>query len=150
MLLSRDVPNLGRRGAVVEVADGHARNYLLPRGLAMPASEGLVQDMAEREKANLAKEKRMAEQARELASSLNGQEIVIEVRTGGGGKLFGAVTNKEIAESIRTKYGVQIDRRKIDLPVPIKATGSYEVVVHLHPQVTATITVTVTGASERS
>jgi len=145
VILIQDVPKLGRRGAVVEVADGYGRNYLLPRGLAVPAEEGLVQEAAEKERVRLAKERRQAEKARQTAAKLEGREVVIAVRSGEGGKLFGAVTNKEIAEALAREFQVGIDKRKIELSSPIKAVGSYPVVIRLHPQISATINVRVAG-----
>ena len=148
VILTQDVPKLGRRGAVIEVADGYGRNYLLPRGLALPADEGLVQEAAERERARRAREERQAERARQTAARLEGQEIAIRARAGEGGKLFGAVTNKEIAEALTREFQVEIDKRKVELEAPIKALGVYPVVVRLHPQVSATVNVRVEGVKE--
>ncbi|MGB9886066.1 MAG: 50S ribosomal protein L9 [Moorellales bacterium] len=148
VILTRDVPKLGRRGEVIEVADGYGRNYLLPRGLALPADEGLVQEAAERERARRAKEERQAEKARREATRLEGREIAIRARVGEGGKLFGAVTNKEIAETLAREFQVEIDKRKVDLEAPIKAPGVYPVMVRLHPQVSVTVNVRVEGVRE--
>lgn len=150
VVLTQDVPKLGRRGTVLEVADGYGRNYLLPRGLAVPAEAGVLEDLAEREKAQKAKEKRLEERARATAAALAGRELVIAARAGEGGKLFGAVTAKEIAEALARDFQVEVDKRKIELAGPIKALGSYPVHIRLHPQIAATITVKVTGEGERS
>ncbi|MBC7334970.1 MAG: 50S ribosomal protein L9 [Clostridia bacterium] len=150
VILTQDVPQLGRRGAVVEVADGYGRNYLLPRGLALPAAEGLLEDLEAQAKAAAAKEKRLAERARAQAAALAGRELVIRARAGEGGKLFGAVTSKEIAAALAREFQVQVDKRKVELDGPIKLVGSYPVTIRLHPQVTATVTVRVTGEGERS
>lgn len=150
VVLTQDVPKLGRRGTVVEVADGYGRNYLLPRGLAVPAEAGILEDLAKREKAQAAKEKRLEERARAVAAGLEGRELVIKARAGEAGKLFGAVTAKEIAEGLARHFQVQVDKRKVELPGPIKALGSYPVTIRLHPQISATITVKVTGEEERS
>jgi large subunit ribosomal protein L9 len=143
VILTQDVPKLGRRGAVVEVADGYGRNYLLPRGLAVPAEEGFLQELAEKEKVREAKEKRQEERARQAAAALEGKKLVVKVRAGEGGKLFGSVTAKEIAEGLVREFNVQVDKRKIELPGPIKALGTYPVVIRLHPRFSATIMVTV-------
>ncbi|MCG0277652.1 MAG: 50S ribosomal protein L9 [Thermanaeromonas sp.] len=143
VILLEDVPKLGKRGSVVEVADGYARNYLLPRKLAVLATEERLEEL-NREKAREARKKQKElEEARKLARTLEGSTITLVARAGEGGKLFGSITNKEIAQAIENTFHISIDRRKIELEEPLKVLGSYPVILRLHPEVQARITVEV-------
>lgn len=146
VVLLKDVPGLGPTGKVVEVADGYGRNYLLPRGLAAPARAGVVEQFEQQKLARERKEARQIEQAREYRSRLEGAVVEIKARVGAGGKLFGAITNMEISEAISRQFGISVDKRKIEMGQPVKMAGEYPVVVRLHPEVTARVTVRVTEA----
>ena len=142
VILREHVDNLGRRGELVKVADGYARNYLLPRKLALLATEG-NKKVIEREKVKFdAKEAEEQGVAQAIADRLGNVEIDIARKTGETDALFGSVTNADIAESLLTK-GFDIDRRKIQLADPIKKLGDYTVPVKLHREVTTTIKVRV-------
>jgi len=140
VILREHVDNLGRRGEVVKVADGYARNYLLPRKLALPVTEGNKKQI-ERERARLdAKEAEERSGAEALAARLAAIEITIARKVGETRALYGSVTTADIAEALAAK-GVEIERRKVQLAEPIKQIGDVDVPVKLHRDVTATIKV---------
>ena len=146
IILKVDVKGTGKKGQIFEVADGYARNFLFPRGLAIEATSGNVQELANKkasEEKRKAREKQIAEA---LAAKLQTLTIEVASKTGEGGRLFGSVTNKEIAETLKTDYSVEIDKRKIELKEPIKTLGTYTVHAKLHPDVSANFQVHVTGA----
>jgi len=143
ILLRADVDNVGKKGDIVEVADGYARNYLVPRGLALRATPGL-RDQAEAMRRNReARERRDREAAEAVAAQFAGRIIAIKARAGGEGRLFGSVTAVDIAEAVLAQTGAELDRRRIDLDEPIKELGPAEVTVRLHPEVVATISLVV-------
>lgn len=143
VLLRDDVDNLGRKGEVVTVADGYARNYLVPRGLAIQATRGIAKQAEAMQRNRAAKEARDIEDARELAGRLGATFVVVTARAGDEGKLFGSVTNSDIAAALQRDQGIVVDRRHVELDEPIKELGDTEVTVRLHPEVTATLRVTV-------
>lgn len=143
IILQRPVEKLGVPGQVVEVADGYARNYLIPRGLAAPASKGAIGHSARLKQAH---EKRVQEalaEARTTADRLAAAPLRIPARVGEEGRLFGSITVSEVAQAIQQAAGVTIDRKRIQLPEPIRSVGTHEVAVHLHPDVKASVTVEV-------
>lgn len=135
VILTADVPKLGKKGSVVEVSDGYARNYLLPRNLAVLATEGRLEELDREKEREEKRKQRELEEAKKLAQRLAGSSVKVAVRAGEAGKLFGSVTNKEIAQAIESTFHIKIDRRKIELEEPIKILGSYSVAVRLHPEV---------------
>ncbi|MBO8168640.1 MAG: 50S ribosomal protein L9 [Thermoanaerobacteraceae bacterium] len=145
VILKQDVKKLGRKGDVVEVSDGYARNFLLPKGLAEEATSGNMKELKKMKKAEQRRyqeEVAAAEQTRErLAASV----ITIKAKAGDNGKLFGSVTSKDIAEAIKNELGIKIDKRKIELDDPIKSLGSYNLKVKIHPEVHGKVTVKVTA-----
>jgi large subunit ribosomal protein L9 len=144
VILREHVDNLGRRGELVKVADGYARNYLLPRKLALLATDG-NKKVIEREKVKFdAKEAEEQGVAQAIADRVANVEIVIARKTGDTDALFGSVTNADIAEALAAK-GFELDRRKIQLPEPIKKLGDYTVPVKLHRDVTVTLKVKVSA-----
>lgn len=145
VILLSDVKKLGQKGDVVDVAEGYARNYLLPKGLAKEATAGSLKELNAIKERQLAREKEQLEQAKKLAAKLNGQAVQITSKAGDKGRLFGSVTNKEVAEAIAAQFQVDIDRRKIELKDAIKSLGEYPVKVKIHPQVTAEMIVRVVG-----
>lgn len=146
VILTGDVKGTGKKGDVVNVAEGYARNFLFPKGLAIEASK---QNLAELDRQKAAQDKKRAEElekARELKKRLDRLVVNMTVKTGEAGRLFGSITAKDIGEVLQDKHGITIDKRKIELKTPIKALGSYQVAVRLHPEVTATIDVQVSAA----
>lgn len=143
VVLLRDVPNLGRAGEVKEVADGYARNYLIPKGLAVPATEGLIRHAAETRQAAEQRRVRQLTSARETAARLEGAVVTVQARAGQGDRLYGSVTAQQIAEAIARQLGVEVDRRRIELEAPIRTLGTYPVRVRLGPEITARVQVVV-------
>jgi large subunit ribosomal protein L9 len=143
LILRDDVEKLGRRGDVVKVKDGYARNYLLPRGLGMPvtaANKAMIEKERRAHEARLAKEKAEFEA---LAERIGGLRFVAPRKVGENEVLYGSVTAGDIAEFLKGK-GIEIDKRKVQLDEPIKHLGEHEVAVKLHPEVTATVRLLVT------
>ncbi|MDO4302861.1 MAG: 50S ribosomal protein L9 [Bacillota bacterium] len=144
VILLEDVKKLGKKGEIVEVNDGYARNYVLPKKLGVEANGKNMNDLklqnAHKEK--VAKENLDA--AKAFAEEMAKDEIVVSIKAGEGGRTFGSVSSKEIAQSYKEQCGKEIDKKKIILPEPIKAFGVYEVSVKLHPSVTGKLKVKVT------
>lgn len=148
VILLQDVKSLGRQGDVKEVAEGYARNFLVPKGLAALATEANLRALAQRKQAVQIREQHEEDEARQIAERLQGLKIAIGAKTGESGRLFGSVTSKDIAEAVQKKTRIELDRKKIDLPEGLKQLGQYEVPIRLHRAVTATITVDVVEAGE--
>ena len=145
VILNRDVEGTGKAGDVREVAAGFARNYLLPRQLALPArSRAVAQVQAQRDRQRRRMEAEVVA-ARALAERLSSQVVEIAARAGDTGKLYGAVVNIDVAETLEAQLGIQLDRRKIEFE-PAHELGEYEAVVRLHPEVEARVKVRVVGA----
>ncbi|MGI6766617.1 MAG: 50S ribosomal protein L9 [Lentihominibacter sp.] len=144
VILLKDVRGTGKAGDVVKVSDGYARNQLIPKGFAREATQGNIRNL-EKQKA-IAAEKRAEEKAAAEKQAKNIEQITLQVKSKGGekGKLFGSITTKDIAEALERQEGIVIDRRKIDMPGPIKQTGIWEVTVKLFPEVAAKMKVEVT------
>ena len=145
VVLTNEVTGLGEPGDVVEVKSGYARNYLIPRRLATPWTKGYEKQVASIRKARKAREIATVEDARATATLLAAEPVVVAAKAGGTGKLFGAVTTGDIAQAVAGR-GVVVDRRKIEIPQPIKATGDHKISIRLHPEVLAPVTVQVVAA----
>jgi large subunit ribosomal protein L9 len=143
VVLRDDVENIGRKGDLIEVTDGFARNYLVPRGLAMKATKGVVQQAEAMRRNREARDARDRDAAQALADQLSGQRIELRARAGEGGRLFGSVTSTDVVDAVRAQTGVELDRRKTQLAEPLKELGAVEVPVKLHSDVEVTITVDV-------
>lgn len=146
VILKSDVKGTGNKGQICEVADGYARNFLFPKGLALAATEGNIQELANKKAFEEKRKDKEKQVALDLAAKL--QPLIVEVgaKTGEGGRLFGSVTNKEIADTLKKKYSLDVDKRKLELKEPIKTLGTYSVHAKLHPDVSAEFRVQVTGA----
>ncbi len=140
VILVKDVDNLGDKGAVVEVARGFARNYLIPRGLAVPADDTHRRILAEEGRLSGLRDRKHKRQAETLAAKFRDVSCTIAVQAGDDDKLFGSVTNRDIAEEL-ARQGVQLDRRQIELDEPIKQLGVYSVPLRLHRDVRVDIKV---------
>jgi large subunit ribosomal protein L9 len=143
VVLRQDVPKLGEAGTVQNVSGGYARNYLIPQGLAVYASEGELKMAAHNQAVKERKIARQEEQLRSLAEKIEGQKLTFEARAGEGGRLFGSITAAEVAEQLSGKVGEQIDRRRVQLEDPIRTVGEHNVTVHLVGRLRPSITVTV-------
>jgi large subunit ribosomal protein L9 len=143
VVLREDVEKLGRKGDLLEVADGYARNYLVPRGLAIVATKGVVDQASAMRRNRQIRDDRDKEAAQELATRLGANPIQVTARAGEGGKLFGSVTAADIVAAVKDQTKVELDRRKVTLAEPLKALGPAEVPVQLHTEVTVTLNVEV-------
>ena len=143
VILLEDVKSLGKKGEIVNVNDGYARNFILPKKLGLEATGKNLNDLKLQKAHEEKRAKELLEAAQESARSLEGKSIVIKMKAGEGGKLFGSVSSKEIAAAYKEQHGLEIDKKKIQLSDPIRAFGSFEVPVKLHPQVTGTLKVNV-------
>ncbi len=147
LILTRDVPNLGVSGDVVEVKDGYARNYLLPRRFAQKWSKGAQRQIDQMNAARRRREIASIDDARVVRDTLQDAEFVkVSAKVGNSGKLFGSVSGAAIAEAIKAELGHTIDRRNIVIASPIKALGDYTVIVNLHSEVSANLKVRVVAA----
>ena len=143
LILLDDVKTLGTKGAVVDVSEGYARNFLLPRGLAAEASKGELAKLAEQKKAQTKREAELRAQAEALKVLLESKPVSVPAKTGENGKLFGAITATQIADGIKTAFGVEVDRHKIELKETLKNVGSYSLGVRVAKNLLATIKVEV-------
>ena len=145
IILRQDVPKLGDKGTVQTVADGYARNYLIPQGLAVVATAGELKTLAENQKVADRKIARQEAELQSLADRIAGKTLTFEARSGEGGRLYGSITNADIAEKLGEIVGAEIDRRKIVLDESIRTTGEHTVTVHLVGKLRPEITVVVQG-----
>ena len=143
IILLEDVKSLGKKGEIVNVSDGYARNYVLPKKLGVEANPANMNDLKlQRQNADkIAREQ--LEAARELAGILETKEVVVRMRSGEGGRTFGSISSKEIASAAKEQCGLELDKKKIQLPEAIKSLGVYEVSIRLHPKVTGKLKVRV-------
>ena len=143
VILQKDVKNIGKKGDVVEVAEGYGRNFLLPRGLAVEASSGNLRQVAQQKQVESAKAERELKDAEQIGAKIKGQKLQVKAKVGEGGKLFGSITTQEVADQLRKQFSVEIDKRKIELKEPIKSLGTHSIVVKVHPKVHVQVTVNV-------
>lgn len=146
VILLGDVKALGKKGEVVEVAEGYARNFLLPRNLASEANNGALAAHADQKRANEKKEAQQLADAKDLANKIEQTKLAVKAKAGGNGKLFGAVTNADVADAIHDALDVAVDKHKIEIKSQIKALGAYPVEVKLHKNVVAKATINVVAA----
>ena len=139
LILTQEVTGLGAPGDVVDVKDGYARNFLMPRSLGTPWTKGGQKQVDAIRKARSTREIATLEQAQSVKAQLEGRTVTLKAHAGATGRLFGAVTTGDVAEAVVAAGGPQLDRRKIELGQPIKAVGRHDVSVRLHPEVAATV-----------
>jgi large subunit ribosomal protein L9 len=145
LVLRSDLAGVGKKGDIVEVADGHGRNYLLPKGLAIPATAGVQAQATAMRRSRDLKDAREREAAETIARKLVPMEFRIGARAGSEGRLFGSVTAADVVEVVSAQAGVQLDRRRLQLHEPIRTLGTHEVVVKLHADVEFRLTIEVTA-----
>jgi len=143
VLLTQDVATLGKAGEVKRVARGYARNYLFPRGMAMPPTEGAMRHVEIMSKANVKRNERQSADARALAERMNATALEFKAKVGEQGRLFGSITSQDIADALQQKLGVEVDRRKIELAEPLRQVGEHQVSVRLHGDVNAIVNVNI-------
>ncbi|MFN8074349.1 MAG: 50S ribosomal protein L9 [Kineosporiaceae bacterium] len=146
LILTQEVSGLGAPGDVVEVKDGYGRNYLLPRGFAVLWTKGGEKQVVSIRKARSKREIATLEDAQAVRHALESKVVTVSARAGAAGRLFGAVTTGDIADAVVAAGGPQVDRRKVELPQPIKTTGEYSAKVRLHADVQATVKLKVVAA----
>ena len=144
VILKADVKGKGKKGQMIEVAEGYARNFLMPKGLAVLATADAMNTMRLQEKAKAKADAEAKAAATEIAEKLKGLQVKVPSKGGDGGKLFGAVTGREIAAALKEQHGVDIDSKKLVLDEPIKSFGSYEVKAKLGFEISGTVYVIVT------
>lgn len=141
VILIQDVKGIGKKGECLEVAEGHARNFLIPRGLVKEATEGNLKSLKVEKDRQAVKAKKIADQAKAEAKKLDGATVRVKARSGEGGKLFGSVTSKDVAEALSAQHKVTVDRRRIEMEEHIKSLGIYQATLRLHPEVVVKIQV---------
>lgn len=146
VVLTSDVKGTGKKGEVINVSEGYARNFLFPKGIAIEANEKNLKEL-DRQKAYQDKKKAdELEKAQTLKKQLDKIVLTMAVKAGEGGRLFGAITAKDIGDTIEKLHGLNIDKRKIELKAPIKSLGSHTVTIKLHPEVSAILNINITAA----
>jgi large subunit ribosomal protein L9 len=143
LILTQEVTGLGTPGDVVEVKDGYGRNYLVPRGYAVAWTKGGEKQVTAIRGARATREIKSLEEAQQVRATLEGTRVTLPAKAGANGRLFGAVTTADVADAVAKVGGPKVDRRKVELPQPIKSLGEYSVLVRLHPEVQAKVAVTV-------
>lgn len=146
IILLQDEKKLGKKGDIIEASEGYARNYILPKKIGVEATPKNLNDL-KLQKANEDKiAKEQLDAAKALAAQLEDKQIIVKIKAGEGGKAFGSVSSKEIAAACMEQHGIELDKKKIQLPESLKNFGVYEVSIKLHPQVTGKLTVKVVEA----
>jgi large subunit ribosomal protein L9 len=143
LILTREVAGLGLAGDIVEVADGYGRNFLVPRGAAINWTKGAEKQITHIKRARDAREIRDLGHAREIKAELEALTVALDARAGEGGRLFGSITSADVAAAVKSAGGPLLDRKRIQLPGHIKTTGEHVVTVELHPDVVASVAITV-------
>lgn len=141
VILLKDVKGQGKKGDIVKVSNGYARNFLIPKGLAVEATEGGKKKVEEIKAAQKRKEQQQRNKAKKLCEKLSGLKVILKVKAGEKGKLFGSITGKDIAEGLEKQHGIKIDKKKIILDEPIKNIGVYKVPIKIYPEISAELEV---------
>lgn len=141
VILKQDVKGLGKKEQMVEASDGYARNFLLPRGLAVEATSSNVNIMKTKKEAEAQKKDREVAQAKELAKKIKDITVTLKVKAGENGKLFGSITSKDVAEALKSQQKLDIDKKKLVMADSLKAVGTFEVEVKLYPEINSKFTV---------
>lgn len=143
VILLKDIKGTGKKGDIINASDGHARNFLFPRNLAKPATDGNVSELSHQKKSADKKKAEDLAAAKELAAKIEKVSLVFKTQAGEGGRLFGSITSKDIAEKMNKEHGFKIDKKKIVMDGPIKLLGDENIKIKVYPKVTATLKVKV-------
>ena len=143
VILQQDIKKVGSKGDIVEVSEGYGRNFLLPKKLAVEATAANLETAKQKANSAARKKQQATDEARLLAAQLEKVSVKVAVRTGDGGKLFGSVTGKDVADALAKEHGIDVDRRKISLKSEVTGAGEYEAVIKVHPEIQSTIRVLV-------
>ena len=146
VVLRTDIDNVGKKGDIVEVADGFARNYLVPKGYALKATDGNIEQAASMRRARDIRDAKDRGAAEEVAQKLVPKVITVKAKAGAEGRLFGSVTSSDVATAVQEQTGIELDRRKLHLDEPIKSLGTHQIATRLHSDVEFAITVEVVSA----
>jgi len=146
VVMRSDVDQVGKKGDIIEVADGYARNFLVPKGLAFPATDGVEAQATAMRRGRDLRDASDRSAAQTVATALVPRTITIAARAGAEGKLFGSVTTTEVAEAVLTQTGIELDKRKMHLDEPIKSVGTHHVTTKLHAEVEFSITVEIVAS----
>ena len=141
VILNSDIKGVGKKDQIINANDGYARNFLFPKKLAVPADKENMAKLNSKKEANEYKRGVELEEAKKLANKINTLRLEVKIKAGENGKIFGSVTSKEIAENLKSKYNIDIDKKKIDLKDPIKTLGTFNVLIKLYEGVTAKLKV---------
>ena len=144
VMLIKDIENVGQAGDIKEVADGYGRNYLIPRKMAVVAARGVEAEARRLREAVAKREAKERDEAQDLAELIDNKTVVVRLKVGSEDKVFGAITNEDIATALRLQQGVEVDRRRIDLKEPLKQLGEHRVPLRLHRDVVANINLIIT------
>jgi large subunit ribosomal protein L9 len=144
VMLIKDVDNIGQAGDVKEVADGYGRNYLIPRRLAVLAGRGAEAEARRLREATVKREAKERDEAQDLADIIDNKTVVVRLKVGSEDKVFGAITNEDVATALRLQHQVEVDRRKIEMRDPLKQLGEHQIPLRLHRDVTAHINLIIT------
>ncbi|HOR86300.1 MAG TPA: 50S ribosomal protein L9 [Bacillota bacterium] len=143
VVLLQDVKNLGKKDQLINVSDGYARNFLIPKKLAVEATAGKLKEIEDRKESGQKKKEKELQLAKELADKISKLEISLKTKAGENGKLFGSITGKDIAEAIKSQHNMEVDKKKVVLHDAIKALGTYQVEIKVYPEISAKINVKV-------
>ena len=143
IILTADVKALGKKGEIVKVSDGYARNFIVPKKLGLEATPKNLNDLKLQKAAEAKKAQEILEEAQELAASIASKSVTLKIKSGEGGRTFGSVSTKEIAQAMKDQLGMEIDKKKLVLADPLKNIGTFTVPIKLHPKVTAQLKVKV-------
>ena len=146
VILLQDVKKVGKKGEIVEVSDGYAKNALFKKGLAKEANKANISEMNGRKKHDEKVALEKLEEAKKHAKEMEDWKVVLSIKTGEGGRVFGTVSTKQIADAVKEQYGEVLDKKKFEIAEPIKSVGTFEISVKLHPEVVATLRVQVKEA----
>ena len=145
VILLQDIQGTGKKNQIIETSDGYARNYLLPRKLAKEATAEALNALEKSQGASRHREEVRRQEAEVRARELKGKVIQIEAKGGENGKIYGSVTNEQIAAALKEQHGVEVDKKKIDLSEPVRTVGETDIVVKLYPEISAKMLLRVTG-----
>jgi len=140
VIFLKDVKGQGKKGEIKDLAEGYVRNYLLPRGLVKEATEGNLKTLQKQQQSEERRKEQEKQEARELAQKLEQLTVKVSAKAGEGGRLFGAISSKQVAQALEQQHAIQLDKRKLEME-PIRALGVTQVKAKLHPEVTATLKV---------
>jgi large subunit ribosomal protein L9 len=144
IMLTKDIENVGRAGEIKDVADGYGRNFLIPRKLAVVAGKGVEAEARRIQDAAARREAKDRDAAKDLADEIDNKTVVVRLKVGAEDKVFGAITNEDIAKAIKQQHQVEVDRRRIELKEPLKQLGEHRVPLHLHRDIEAHVNLIIT------